>query len=177
MIPNSQSSIDETQAGAQTGGAQSGAGQVSQGAAAQTGTSQGTAGAAAQGALGQLQTVSDVGQGEGSINVQSQLISQLNRINQNLDAALLDEANRRARLATDYDQSIRALNLVTLANAQGRANSQNGQMDHDSTRANDNAGTMDEGLNEIMLSQLRNDPVFQDAIAAKVASKLQAKVA
>ena len=26
------------------------------------------------------------------------------------------------------------------------------------------------------VSQLRNDPVFQDAIAAKVASKLQAKV-
>lgn len=171
--PKSGAAISETQAGAQTGGAQAGAGQAAQGAAAQTGTAQAGTGAAAQGALAQEETVSDVGQGEGAINTQSQTITQLNRLNQQLDAVLVDEQVRRARLATDYDQDIRALNLITLANAQGRANQQNTQIDHDSERARDNAATIDGGLNEIMLSQLRNDPVFQDAIAAKVAAKLK----
>jgi len=166
---DSESTIEQTQAGSQTGGAQSGAGQATQGAAAGTGAAQSGAGVQAQGALGQVDMVADIGQSEGSINTQSQLITQLNRLNQVLDAVNVDEANRRARLATDYDQAIRALNLVTLANAQGRANNQNGQMDHDSTRANDNAATVDKALDQVTVTALSENPTFQDAITAAVA--------
>jgi hypothetical protein len=175
--PDSESTIGQSQVGSQTVGAQSGAGQATQGAAAGTGAAQSGAGVQAQGALGQIETVADVGQSEGSINTQSQLITQINRLNQMLDAVSVDEANRRARLATDYDQAIRALNLVTLANAQGRANNQNGQMDHDSTRANDNAATTDKALDQVTVTALSENPIFQDAITAGVTKAMVNQIA
>lgn len=164
--------IDQAQAGAQTGGSQAGAGQATQGAAAGTGASQAGSGTQAQGSLGQIETVSDIGQSEGSINTQSQIVTQQVRNNAFLDAVLAEEFARRARLATDWDASLRSLNLVTLTNAQVRSNDQNIQAGHDSVRANDNAGTMDKALDQITLMALAENPTFQDAIVAKVVAKM-----
>ena len=168
-----QADIAAAQVGAQTGGAQAGAGQATQGAAATTGAAQSGSGVQSQGALGQVETVSDIGQGEAAIIAQSQIPAQQIRQNAFYDAVLADEFARRARLATDYDSAIRSLNLITLQNAQVRSNDQNIQASHDSVRANDNAATMDKAMDQITLMALSENPTFQDAIAAKVAAKLK----
>lgn len=155
----SASNIKETQAGAQTGGAQAGAGSAAQQSGTQTGQAQSGAGAAAQGAgaLAQEETVSDVGQGEAYlVNMKRLVENALTADNVGLQV-LMGQAQRLSVAALDHDARLRTLAETSLANAVALANrvnndagslsnAQNQESLKSSVRADDNAGTYDKGM-------------------------------
>lgn len=194
---NADSTIGASQSGAQTGGAQAGAGQATQGAAASTGASQ--AGAGAQGNLAQTETVSDVGQGEASILQMQMLVADQLSLRAQLNQIIVTQAQRLAAAAADFDAQLRAIAIGQLQNAallNNRTNNNSADLDlraksdglSSDSRRQDNAETHDKQMDAISVSErertvrggdagdvirwagLSENPVFQDAISAAVAS-------
>jgi hypothetical protein len=120
-------------------------------AAASSGSTQASVGAAYRSSGADV--TSDIGQAEWYIGAQA----------------------RQARNAEDYDQAIRALNLQALTNAQGLANRQNQGGEATTQRINsiqENSLMFD---NDWLIAVGLRNPVFLDAIAARVVEAMGEK--
>lgn len=189
----SESEIKDTQAGAQTGGAQAGAGSAAQQAGTQTGQAQSGAGAAAQGALGQEETVADVGQGEAYIINMKRLVENALNMDEQIKQVLVRSAQRESTNAGDFDTQVRKLSLDALTlgnqalmNAVALANKVNNDTtEHSklvsSINQSERERTVRSGdlLDVIREASVSADTaVYQDALellAVKVAAKMKEK--
>lgn len=182
---NAKTGIDLSQSGAQTGGAQSGAGVGTQQAGAQTGAAQAGAGAAGQ--LAQEETVSDVGQGEAYILNMKRLVENALNMDEQLKQVLVRAAQRSANAEGDFDGQVRKLSLdalvlgnQALANAVALAGKTNSDAQQhgkniDSINQSERERTLRNGdmLDVIREAGVSADTtVFQDAIEAAVVKAL-----
>lgn len=108
----SDSEIKNTQAGSQTGGAQSGAGSAAQAAGAQTGQAQAGSGASYQSAGAEV--TSDVGQAEAYLLNMKRLVGRELDTDAHLQAQLTQLNNRLIRNAEDFDGQVRSVALQAL---------------------------------------------------------------
>jgi len=141
---SSESDIKNTQAGSQTGGAQSGAGSAAQAAGAQTGQAQAGSGAAYQSAGAEV--TSDVGQAEAYITNMKRLVARELDSDAHLQAQLVAINGRLLRNAEDFDGQVRQIALQNLqlgqqalANAVALANRVNNASVDLDTRIKQNA--------------------------------------
>ena len=197
------SDVAASQAGAQTGAAQAGAGTAAQQAGAQTGQGQASTGAAYQSAG--AETISDVGQAEAYLlNMKRLVANELNH-DADLNQVLVTSAQRLARNAEDFDTQVRNLSLralqlgqLSLENAVALANRVNNASVDLDTRIKQEAATHDKQINANTISErertvrggdagdvirwaaLSDNPIYQDLIsaaAAKVAELSQTQKA
>jgi hypothetical protein len=188
----SNSEVDTTQAGAQTGAAQSGAGSASQQAGSQTGKGQASTGAAYESAG--AETTTDIGQAEAYlVNMKRLVANELNH-DANLNQVLVTSAQRLARNAEDWDAQVRNLSLralqlgqLSLENAVALSNRVNNASVDLDTRIKQESATHDKNLNGISMSErertvrggdagdvirwaaLSDNPIYQDLISAAAA--------
>lgn len=191
------STISNSQAGSQTGGAQAGAGSAAQQAASQTGQAQAGSGSSYQSSG--AEATSDIGQAEAYVTNLKRLVAGELNVDAHLQQILLTSAQRIARNAEDHDAQLRAfaLNAVSLGqtalqNAVALANRVNNASVDLDTRVKQNGETHDRQMDAICTSErertvrggdagdvirwaaLSDNPVFQDAITAAVAKAMAA---